>query len=113
MLELVGMSPRSTHLPGMLSGGEQQRVAIARSLVIHPALLLADEPTGNLDSANGRQITAVLRELVDKHGQTIVIVTHDAQVAQAADRVVRLRDGRIEDGAVPGPSLSIPGEPRP
>ena len=97
MLELVGMGHRRTHLPSMLSGGEQQRVAIARALIGRPALLLADEPTGNLDSVNGRQITAMLRDLVSEHRQTIVMVTHDGEVAKAADRVVHLRDGRVED----------------
>jgi putative ABC transport system ATP-binding protein len=95
-LELVGMQQRGTHLPGALSGGEQQRVAIARALVIKPALLLADEPTGNLDSSNGGQVTALLRKLVDQHGQTIVMVTHDRGVAAHADRLVHLRDGLIE-----------------
>lgn len=95
-LELVGLTSRRTHLPGKLSGGEQQRVAIARALVIEPAILLADEPTGNLDTANGKRITTVLRELVDQHGQTIVMVTHDPAVAEQADRVIHLSDGRIE-----------------
>src|SRR6188474_1131909 len=79
-LELVGLAARRSHLPGKMSGGEQQRVAIARALVIQPALLLADEPTGNLDSANGDRITKVLRELVDQRGQTIVMVTHDNDI---------------------------------
>ena len=95
-LELVGLENRRGHLPGKLSGGEQQRVAIARALVIEPAILLADEPTGNLDSANGKRITQVLRELVDQHGQTIVMVTHDPTVAQQADRAIYLADGRVE-----------------
>jgi putative ABC transport system ATP-binding protein len=95
-LELVGMEHRGSHFPSALSGGEQQRVAIARALVIKPALLLADEPTGNLDSTNGRQVTALLRKLVDEHGQTIVMVTHDRGVAAHADRLVYLRDGLID-----------------
>ena len=95
-LDLVGMSQRTAHKAGDLSGGEQQRVAIARALVIEPALLLADEPTGNLDSANGRQVIGLLRELVDRSGQTIVIVSHDQEVAGQADRIVRLRDGQVE-----------------
>src|SRR5688572_19373923 len=81
MLELVGLSQRRGHLPGKMSGGEQQRVAIARALVIEPAIVLADEPTGNLDSANGKRITQVLRDLVEQHGQTIILVTHDPAVA--------------------------------
>ena len=95
-LELVGLTNRRTHLPGKLSGGEQQRVAIARALAIEPAILLADEPTGNLDSANGKRITSVLRDLVDQHGQTIIMVTHDPAVAEQADRVIHLSYGRVE-----------------
>lgn len=98
-LDMVGMSTRRGHLPSALSGGEQQRVAIARALVAEPAVLLADEPTGNLDTANGRQVTRLLRQLVDEHRQTIVMVTHDAEVASQADRIVRLRDGLVEDRA--------------
>jgi putative ABC transport system ATP-binding protein len=96
MLRMVSMSHRRDHVPSTMSGGEQQRVAIARSLVMRPALLLADEPTGNLDSANGRQVTSLLRRLVTQEGQTIVMVTHDANVAAQADRLVRLRDGLEE-----------------
>ncbi len=96
MLEVVGMTHRLDHVPGTLSGGEQQRVAIARALVIAPALVLADEPTGNLDTASGRQITALLRQVVDQRTQTVIMVTHDQTVADRADRIVRLRDGRIE-----------------
>lgn len=95
VLELVEMGARRHHLPGKLSGGEQQRVAVARALVIEPALLLADEPTGNLDSATGQRLTALLRELVDTRQQTIVLVTHDPTVAEQADRIVHLADGRI------------------
>jgi len=97
MLELVGMVHRREHLPSMLSGGEQQRVAIARALVIKPALLLADEPTGNLDSASGQRVTSLLRRLVDEQQQTIIMVTHDPLVAAQADRLINLRDGRIEN----------------
>lgn len=96
MLEMVGMAHRRQHIPSHLSGGEQQRVAIARALVMEPALLLADEPTGNLDSTNGQQVTELLRKLVDEDGQTIVMVTHDSDVAAQADRTVRLRDGLME-----------------
>ena len=95
VLKQVGMSHRRQHVPGKLSGGEQQRVAVARALAIEPLVLLADEPTGNLDSANGRQVTALLRGLVDDLQQTIVMVTHDAAVAAAADRLVQLRDGLV------------------
>jgi len=96
-LEMVGIAHRRNHIPSALSGGEQQRVAIARALAIRPAILLADEPTGNLDSANGQQVTTLLRKLVDEEKQTIVMVTHDAGVAAQADRLVRLRDGLIEN----------------
>jgi putative ABC transport system ATP-binding protein len=95
-LALVNMEHRQTHLPSELSGGEQQRVAVARALVIEPALLLADEPTGNLDSEHGQQVVGLLRELVRQRGQTIVIVTHDPQVAAQADSIVHVRDGRLE-----------------
>jgi putative ABC transport system ATP-binding protein len=100
-LELVGMVHRKTQLPSTLSGGEQQRVAIARALVIEPAIMLADEPTGNLDSANGRQVTSLLRRLSSGapacgSRQTIVMVTHDQNVAAQADRLVCLRDGLVE-----------------
>ncbi len=96
VLDMVGMLPRRTHLPSKLSGGEQQRVAIARALAIEPALLLADEPTGNLDTSNGRQVTSLLRRLVTERRQTIVMVTHDPNVAAHADRLVCLRDGLME-----------------
>jgi putative ABC transport system ATP-binding protein len=95
-LELVGMGKRKDHIPGKLSGGEQQRVAIARALVIEPAILLADEPTGNLDSVNGEKVTAMLRNLVVEHRQTIVLVTHDSAMAAKADRVIYLADGQVE-----------------
>ena len=96
MLALVGLESRATHIPAKLSGGEQQRVAIARALSIKPAILLADEPTGNLDSNNGKRVTAMLRKLVEDHQQTIVMVTHDPLVAAHADRVIYLADGLVE-----------------
>jgi putative ABC transport system ATP-binding protein len=92
----VNLSHRRSHIPSTLSGGEQQRVAIARALVIEPTLLLADEPTGNLDSANGRQVMQLLRKLVDEQQQTIIMITHDPSVAAKADRTVRFRDGQVE-----------------
>jgi putative ABC transport system ATP-binding protein len=96
-LELVGMAGRRRHVPSALSGGEQQRVAIARSLVIEPAILLADEPTGNLDSVNGEKVVRMLRKLVDERRQTIIMVTHDPDVAAQAHRVVHLADGLVDD----------------
>jgi putative ABC transport system ATP-binding protein len=94
-LERVGLASRRNHLPKQLSGGEQQRVAIARALVTSPLLLLADEPTGNLDSANGSQVITLLRNLVDQHGQTILMVTHNPSHAEMTDRLIRLRDGCV------------------
>ncbi len=95
-LEQVEMLPRRDHIPSKLSGGEQQRVAIARALAIEPALLLADEPTGNLDSQQSALVSNLLLRLVVEHGHTIVMVTHDPNVAQIAHRIVYLRDGRVE-----------------
>jgi len=94
LLERVGMGERVRHRPRQLSGGERQRVAIARALANRPALLLADEPTGNLDSATGASIVALLRQL-NAEGQTLVVVTHNPEVANQAGRVLRLRDGQL------------------
>jgi len=96
MLERVGLAARRDHLPDQLSGGERQRVAIARALVADPPLLLCDEPTGSLDSARGREIFALLRELADREGRAVVVVTHDPAALPFATRVVNLRDGRLE-----------------
>lgn len=106
LLAMVGLSDRSGHLPAQLSGGEQQRVAIARSLLRRPRVLLADEPTGNLDSASGSVVLSLLRRLVDD-GQTAVMVTHDPAAAAAADRIVFLRDGEIAEQIHGGSSDSV------
>ena len=95
LLELVGLANRASHRPTELSGGEQQRVAIARALVNEPAVVLADEPTGELDSATSDTLMATLRVLNRERGVTMIIVTHDAGIAGATDRVVRLSDGRV------------------
>ena len=95
LLGLVGLSARARHRPAELSGGEQQRVAIARALASRPRLLLADEPSGQLDSATGRSIMALLRETVDAEGVTAIVATHDPALIEVADRVLELRDGRL------------------
>jgi putative ABC transport system ATP-binding protein len=96
-LEAVGLADRADHRPGELSGGQQQRVAIARALFNRPAVVFADEPTGALDSRTSRQVLELLRTLVDEHGQTIVMVTHDPLAAAVADQVLLLADGRLVD----------------
>ncbi len=98
-LDTVGLSHRRDHYPAQLSGGEQQRVALARASAPRPQILLADEPTGNLDETNGAAIVDLLFSLRDKHGATLVLVTHSHSLAQKCDRVVRLRDGRISGDA--------------
>lgn len=95
ILETVGLGHRTHHYPAQLSGGEQQRVALARACAPHPAILLADEPTGNLDSANGAAIMELLFDLRDRFGATLVLVTHDPALAQRCDRALRLSDGRL------------------
>ena len=99
LLELVGLGDRTRHRPHELSGGEQQRVAIARALANRPDLLVADEPTGQLDSGTGRSIMSLMRSIVRSEGLTAIIATHDALLIDLADRVVELRDGRIVDGS--------------
>ncbi|HEY0967657.1 MAG TPA: ATP-binding cassette domain-containing protein, partial [Opitutaceae bacterium] len=98
-LEKVGMGHRARHLPSQLSGGQQQRVAVARALAGHPAVLLADEPTGNLDSKNGDAVMELLHDL-HKGGATIVMVTHDNRFAKNADRTIHIFDGRVVDEQV-------------
>lgn len=95
LLALIGLSDRRSHRPDQLSGGEQQRVAVARALISNPAILLADEPTGNLDSKTGREIMVLLRRSCEELDQTVVVVSHDPRAAAFADRVVFLKDGNI------------------
>jgi putative ABC transport system ATP-binding protein len=95
LLQAVGLGSRGHHLPSELSGGEQQRIAIARALGNEPRVVLADEPTGNLDSATGEEIVGLLRSLCEDRGQTVVLITHDTEIAAAAHRTIRLRDGRL------------------
>ena len=95
LLEEVGLADRQHHRPSQLSGGEQQRVAIARALINRPALVLADEPTGEVDSETSQQLVGTMRRMNNEYGATFVIVTHDAEIAQRASRIIRLKDGRI------------------
>ena len=95
LLELLGLQERKTHLPNQLSGGQQQRVAIGRALMNAPAVMLADEPTGSLDSRNGQEIIKLLKESNQKYGQTLLLVTHDENIALQADRIITIADGKV------------------
>jgi len=100
VIETLGLSEKRTSMPNQLSGGQQQRVAIARALASKPAIILADEPTGNLDSKNGMDVMGLLKVSGSTFGQTIVLITHNPEIAQMADRTVRIEDGRVVGGAV-------------
>jgi putative ABC transport system ATP-binding protein len=106
-LALVDLGDRAGHRPAELSGGEQQRVAIARALVNKPSLILADEPTGNLDSERSAEVLGLLRRFNQEHGQTFILVTHDPEVAEACDRVIRMRDGRVREPSLGSVPVSI------
>ena len=97
LLQVMGLTERRNHLPSQLSGGQQQRVAIGRALVTHPALIMADEPTGNLDSKNSQEVIALLQSMSQKYQQTILMITHNENQAGAADRVFRMSDGVLKD----------------
>lgn len=100
LINLLGLDQRRAHLPGALSGGQQQRVSIARALANKPSVILADEPTGNLDNRSGQEVLALLRMSVRKFRQTLIMVTHDSEVAAVADRIIMVRDGVVTDGRV-------------
>lgn len=95
LLKTLGLTERVNHLPNQLSGGQQQRVSIGRALINNPALMLADEPTGNLDSENSREIVSLLRKFNKENNQTVIIITHDERIAMSADRVISIEDGKI------------------
>jgi len=96
MLKLVGLSKHMKHIPTQMSGGQQQRVGVARALVVDPSIIFADEPTGNLDSATTEEILELMRKMVNEQGKTLVMVTHDKELAQVADKVIHIRDGKIK-----------------
>lgn len=99
IVETIGLKDRMNHYPHQLSGGQQQRIAIARALITRPALILADEPTGNLDSNSGKEIISLLRSSVRKYSQTLILITHDTGIAETADRTVIIKDGKISENA--------------
>ena len=97
LLEVLNLKERRNHLPGQLSGGQQQRVAIGRALITRPSLILADEPTGNLDSQNSSEVIALLKNASKRYAQTIIMITHNRSIAQSADRVLQVSDGVLTD----------------
>ncbi len=112
MLEQVGLGERMNHFPHQLSGGEQQRVAIARALVCGPEILLADEPTGNLDTATSRQVLDLIHQLRNQLELTVIMVTHDLAIAGRAERRLHIVDGRLMDAEPLAPSVSMPYIPQ-
>ena len=111
LLQFMGLSDRAHHKPNELSGGEKQRIAVARALVNSPAVILADEPSGSLDSKNKQELHQLFFDLRDQFGQTFVIVTHDEQLATITDRTIHMRDGLLEAPAVSGSPADIPSSP--
>lgn len=97
ILQILGLTERKKHLPNQLSGGQQQRVSIRRSLITHPSIILADEPTGNLDSKNSREILDLLKESNKQYNQTLIMITHDMNIAKEADRIIWVEDGKIRE----------------
>jgi ABC-type lipoprotein export system ATPase subunit len=112
VLRLVGLGDRADHRPAELSGGEQQRIAAARALVNQPSLILADEPTGNLDSTRAAEVLSLMRRFNREHGQTLLLVTHDPEVGEACDRVVHMRDGLVADHGVMPVAAPMAAMPR-
>ena len=102
IIEVLGLEKKKYSLPSQLSGGQQQRVAIARAIASKPAILLADEPTGNLDSVTSQDVLSLLKVTSDRFGQTVVMITHNEEIAQLADRMIRIEDGRIKTRRVKG-----------
>lgn len=97
ILQILGLTERKKHLPNQLSGGQQQRVSIGRSLITHPSIILADEPTGNLDSKNSREILDLLKESNKQYNQTLIMITHDMNIAKEADRIIWVEDGKVRE----------------
>lgn len=97
ILKILGLNARRKHLPNQLSGGQQQRVSIGRSLITHPSIILADEPTGNLDSKNSREILDLLKESNKQYNQTLIMITHDMNIAKEADRIIWVEDGKVQE----------------
>lgn len=97
IMQILGLNARRKHLPNQLSGGQQQRVSIGRSLITHPSIILADEPTGNLDSKNSREILDLLKESNKQYNQTLIMITHDMNIAKEADRIIWVEDGKVRE----------------